>query len=255
MEGVKRSVDNRRRKPDIFLSHSSKDKVFVRELADRLTKLGVDPWFDEWELGVGDQLHRSIGDALRRSKYVGLVLTPSALKSKWFLDEMHEALAIENSVGRKLILPLLCKQAVAPPFILDRLYLDFSVGYYPALLHLCGIVHGASAKRIADVVHEYKPQTFEDVQHAASHIGWDGTVIVDSADYADHAETLRALGYKVGRSGFLLPDDLAERVLNAKSDRPDLIHERIERLLKAMEIDLDDFKTRGIDFDDADMTS
>ena len=33
---------------DVFLSHSSKDKAVVRELAERLRKDGLKVWFDEW---------------------------------------------------------------------------------------------------------------------------------------------------------------------------------------------------------------
>lgn len=39
---------------DVFLSHSSKDKTIVRDLAARLRKDGLKLWFDEWELKPGD---------------------------------------------------------------------------------------------------------------------------------------------------------------------------------------------------------
>ncbi len=43
-------------KYDVFLSHSSKDKPVVRELANRLKKDKLRVWFDEWELKPGDSL-------------------------------------------------------------------------------------------------------------------------------------------------------------------------------------------------------
>ena len=40
--------------PSIFLSHNSKDKPFVRKLAERLKRHGVSVWLDEAELNIGD---------------------------------------------------------------------------------------------------------------------------------------------------------------------------------------------------------
>lgn len=37
-------------KYDLLLSHSSKDKEIVRELAKKLEADGVNVWFDEWIL-------------------------------------------------------------------------------------------------------------------------------------------------------------------------------------------------------------
>ena len=68
-------------KPDLFLCHSSADKRFVRQLANDLSTLDVNPWFDEWELAPGDSLHESIGAALEKSAYIGVVLSPTSVQS------------------------------------------------------------------------------------------------------------------------------------------------------------------------------
>jgi molybdate-binding protein len=36
-------------KYDVFISHSSKDKPAVRELAEKLKTDGIRVWFDEWK--------------------------------------------------------------------------------------------------------------------------------------------------------------------------------------------------------------
>jgi hypothetical protein len=41
---------------DVFLSHSSKDKPVVRELAARLKKDGVRVWLDEEQIKPGDSI-------------------------------------------------------------------------------------------------------------------------------------------------------------------------------------------------------
>ena len=46
---------------DIFLRHNSKDKLAVRRLAIRLRKLGVVPWYDEWDSDSRKTLARGFG--------------------------------------------------------------------------------------------------------------------------------------------------------------------------------------------------
>lgn len=38
--------------PSLFLSHSSADKTFVEKLAKDLEGVGVNVWFDKWEIKV-----------------------------------------------------------------------------------------------------------------------------------------------------------------------------------------------------------
>ncbi len=38
---------------DVFLSHNSKDKRTVRQLAEALRRCGLNVWLDEWELVPG----------------------------------------------------------------------------------------------------------------------------------------------------------------------------------------------------------
>ena len=45
---------------DVFLSHSAKDKAVVRPLAERLRKVGLKVWFDEWVLKPGDSIPAKI---------------------------------------------------------------------------------------------------------------------------------------------------------------------------------------------------
>jgi hypothetical protein len=53
---------------DVFLSHSSKDKVVVRAVAERLRADGLRVWFDEWELKPGDILPKKIDEGLENSR-------------------------------------------------------------------------------------------------------------------------------------------------------------------------------------------
>jgi hypothetical protein len=64
MMRIDRSVAARvKRKPDLFLSHSSRDKIFVRKLANSMSRCGIDVWLDEWELQAGDSLFDELARA------------------------------------------------------------------------------------------------------------------------------------------------------------------------------------------------
>jgi len=65
----------------IFLSHNSADKPFVQQLATDLKRLGVNVWFDKWEIRVGDSLMWRIEEGIRENEYLGIVLSPEAISS------------------------------------------------------------------------------------------------------------------------------------------------------------------------------
>jgi len=78
--------------PHLFLSHSSRDNETVRRIAWDLNVCGVDVWFDEWELRVGDDLHNRIANAISKSKFVGVVIGDHFDSSKWMRGEVSQAL-------------------------------------------------------------------------------------------------------------------------------------------------------------------
>jgi small GTP-binding protein len=68
---------------DVFLSHSSKDKPVVRELAERLRKDGLKVWFDEWVLKAGDSIPAKIEEGLEHSRVLVLCMSANAFGSDW----------------------------------------------------------------------------------------------------------------------------------------------------------------------------
>lgn len=61
--------------PSLFLSHSSADKTFVEKLAKDLEGVGVNVWFDKWEIKVGDSLTGKIEEGLQANElpWAGIV--------------------------------------------------------------------------------------------------------------------------------------------------------------------------------------
>lgn len=68
---------------DVFLSHSSKDKAVVRDVAERLHKDGLKVWFDEWVLKPGDSIPAKIESGLESSRVLVLCMSAHAFGSDW----------------------------------------------------------------------------------------------------------------------------------------------------------------------------
>jgi len=77
---------------DVFLSHSSADKDIVRAVAAKLRDAGLRVWFDEWEIGIGDDIYLSIEAGLETSRVLALFVSWNALGSDWVDLERSTAL-------------------------------------------------------------------------------------------------------------------------------------------------------------------
>ncbi|HHT9105618.1 MAG TPA: toll/interleukin-1 receptor domain-containing protein [Candidatus Wujingus californicus] len=110
----------------IFLSHSSKDKFFVRTLADHLRSYGIKIWLDEAEINIGDSLTEKIGEAIENTDYVGVVLSHNSINSEWVQRELQIALQKEIKGKKVVVLPILIETVEIPPFLKDKLYADFT---------------------------------------------------------------------------------------------------------------------------------
>src|SRR5688500_15790467 len=102
----------------IFLSHSHKDKRFARRLAGDLVRWGVRVWIDEAEILVGDSLIAKIRDGLDQMEYVGAILSPDAVASRWVQEELDVAMNQQIGGRRVKVLPLVCRRCELPGFLL-----------------------------------------------------------------------------------------------------------------------------------------
>lgn len=135
--------------PRVFLSHSSQDKFFVRELAERLQAVGVDVWLDEAEIKVGESLTEKIGRAIDETDHVAVILSQNSVNSEWVQRELEIALQKELKQRGVVVLPLLLEHVEVPPFLRDKLYADFSTPElyeqnFPKLLDALGVLRDAT---------------------------------------------------------------------------------------------------------------
>jgi hypothetical protein len=73
-----------KRRWDVFICHASEDKAtFVRPLAEALRRLGLDVWYDDFSLSVGDSLSREIDRGIAGARFGIVVVSPAFIGKRW----------------------------------------------------------------------------------------------------------------------------------------------------------------------------
>jgi hypothetical protein len=91
---------------DLFISHASEDKAgIVRSLVAALEREGVNVWYDEFQLRVGDSLRRKIDAGLARSRFGMVVVSHAFFAKNWPQYELDGLVSLELA-GRQRILPV-----------------------------------------------------------------------------------------------------------------------------------------------------
>jgi hypothetical protein len=125
--GLSTTVVNKPKYHGIFLSHTSVDKPFVRELRKSLLDAGVENvWIDEAEIMIGDSLIAKIQEGIQKTKYFGIILSPRSIGSPWVKRELETAINMEITSKGVKVLPLIFEKCELPVFLLGKLYADFS---------------------------------------------------------------------------------------------------------------------------------
>lgn len=120
----------------VFLSHSSKDKPFIRQLAADLTNENVLVWLDEQQINVGDSINEKISQGLAESDYFIVALSDNSVNSEWVKRELNSALITEIESKKVKILPIKLSDCEFPPLIKDKKYADFTKSYKAGLTEL-----------------------------------------------------------------------------------------------------------------------
>lgn len=125
-----------KRPPTVFVSYSSKDKEFAKQLVSDLRTSGIKVWVDMWEIAVGDSIIEKIAKAIQENDYIAVVLSQHSCKSPWVTKELALALTKELDQKRVVVLPLLAKKCEIPPMLKDKHYINFIKNYRSGLTEL-----------------------------------------------------------------------------------------------------------------------
>jgi hypothetical protein len=93
-------------KYDLFISHASEDKAFVRPLAECLRRSRVAVWYDDFELKPGVGLRRSIDEGLKSSRFGLVVLSRAFFEKKWPQWELDGLVQLAMDREDASLLPL-----------------------------------------------------------------------------------------------------------------------------------------------------
>jgi hypothetical protein len=173
----------RRAKPDIFISHSSRDKAAASNLATTLNFCAVDVWLDVWELEVGQSLTDEIAKAMDDSRFIAILITENYNNTVWTKTEYKKALAREQKEERTVMLPLIVGEAQIPDFLEDKIYIDLRTEYFSGITKLVGMIHGISQFRIAHALANSQPQSVSDLWELLPKVGFDPYVVLGKDDF------------------------------------------------------------------------
>lgn len=118
---------------DVFLGHAHLDKVeYARPLLAALRKHSVSVWLDDGELLPGMSITETVGEGLRNSQYVLLLITKRFLEQGWTQKELNAAFSWEVSSGVVMIIVILAIDhevfAERYPLLVDKSYISWSDG-------------------------------------------------------------------------------------------------------------------------------
>jgi len=85
----------------LFLSHSSADDGFVRELREALADLDQEVWIDSRQLKGGDPLWSAIQAAIEAAAGLAVLVSPASLQSRWVGKEVQHGIKLQGHKGRE----------------------------------------------------------------------------------------------------------------------------------------------------------
>jgi len=128
MSRPRRPVLNKLGPIRIFVAHSSKDSGVSKRITESLKQRGLEVWYDEWEIKVGDSITQKISDGLEQGDFLVVVLSRNSVVSRWVQKELSAALQMGM-----FVLPVRINGCKIPVFLRDIRYADFRKGFRQGL--------------------------------------------------------------------------------------------------------------------------
>lgn len=112
-------------KPRVFVSHSSVDTPFAKEVAVELGLFHFKVWYDDWEIAIGESIVERVFAGLNGSDVLLIVLSRAAVASRWVKEELDVAVMRRLSENDIRILPVLIENCDVPTPLRHIRYADF----------------------------------------------------------------------------------------------------------------------------------
>ncbi len=89
---------------DVFISHASEDKEEVaRPLVDALRERGLNVWYDDLTLRIGDSLRRKIDTGIYNSLFSVVILSKAFIQKSWTNYEFDGIISCSNSIKQRVL--------------------------------------------------------------------------------------------------------------------------------------------------------
>lgn len=123
-------TDEPRYKYDLFISYNGADAEWAEKLAARVERENYGDrklvaFFAPWDIRPGESVDERLDRALSESRYLGLILTPEALKSGWVGEEWYSAHHAGMRRRERRIIPLYRRTCDIPHFLAHLNRIDF----------------------------------------------------------------------------------------------------------------------------------
>ena len=111
---------------DAFISHSSTDAIVANKLAQELKSSGISVWIDNEQMNVGDNIVSKINFAIAHSRFVIVLLSSSAIASRWVEVEWTAAHAQEIESQQTVVLPAIIDDCDIPMVLKTKLHANLT---------------------------------------------------------------------------------------------------------------------------------
>ncbi|MGA2510336.1 MAG: toll/interleukin-1 receptor domain-containing protein [Candidatus Acidiferrales bacterium] len=102
----------------VFLSYARSDEAFAKALSSQLSKRGLSVWSANQEVLPGDNPWLRVGEALKKSKAMVVLVSPDSMRSEHVRREIEYALGDPNYEGR--VFPVQIRPTDDVPWILQK---------------------------------------------------------------------------------------------------------------------------------------
>ena len=111
---------------DAFISYARNDGAVARQLAQELAEAGFTTFIDEASLAAGNSFAQELSRAIRDSRFVLVLVSPSYVESRWAQKELQLAMneELQMPLGAVKVIPILIDDCDVPFLIRDKHVLD-----------------------------------------------------------------------------------------------------------------------------------
>lgn len=116
--------------PKVFISYSTKDKLFVNKIEKQLNKVGIKTWRDEKDIKIGEPILNRIKDGIwKECDFILIIISSNSVNSGWCKMEIQMAYEKEIENEEIFVLPILIDNCSVPKELSIKKYINLSKNY------------------------------------------------------------------------------------------------------------------------------